>query len=61
MIDHIHLCLSIPPKYSVAMIIGVPERKKCDKNSQRTIREEKRIYESPSPGKRILRKYSRDG
>ena len=22
MIDHIHLCLSIPPKYSVAMIIG---------------------------------------
>ena len=22
MVDHIHLCLSIPPKYSVAMVIG---------------------------------------
>ena len=22
MIDHVHLCLSIPPKYSVAMVIG---------------------------------------
>lgn len=22
MIDHIHLCLSVPPKYSVSMIIG---------------------------------------
>ena len=22
MLDHIHLCLSIPPKYSVAMVIG---------------------------------------
>ena len=27
--DHIHLCLSIPPKYSVAHTIGSPEGQEC--------------------------------
>ena len=27
MLDHVHLCLSIPPKYSVAMTVGFLKRK----------------------------------
>ena len=26
--DHVHMCLSIPPKYSVSTVVGF-ERKKC--------------------------------
>ena len=34
--DHIHILLSVPPKYSIAMTIGYLEGQKCDSYSSRT-------------------------
>ena len=30
MVDHVHMMLSIPPKYSVAQVIGSARREGCD-------------------------------
>ena len=31
--DHVHMCLSIPPKYSVAFVTRVLEGQECGENS----------------------------
>ena len=33
MVDHVHMCLSIPPKFSVSDVIGFLKGKKCGKKS----------------------------
>jgi putative transposase len=38
MSDHIHLCLSIPPKYSVSHVVGFLKGKKCDTDPSRVAR-----------------------
>ena len=29
MVDHIHMCLKIPPKYAVSLIVGLIKRKRA--------------------------------
>ena len=28
--DRVHMLIAIPPKYSIAEVVGYPKRKKCD-------------------------------
>ena len=36
MADHVHILISIPPKYSVAQVVGLHQgqKQKCDNNSE---------------------------
>ena len=31
--DHVHMCLSVPPKYAVSNVVGYIKGKKCDSGS----------------------------
>ena len=56
--DHVHLCLSIPPKYSVANTI---EREVGDPDPPRVPWEEAKLYGLPFLGARVLREHGRSG
>jgi hypothetical protein len=59
--DHIHLCLSIPPKYSVAHYDRVSEREVGDSYPPTVPRSEAELHWTAFLGARLLRKHRRLG
>ena len=57
--DHVHLVLSIPPKYSVSEVIGFLKGKCAIKMFDRHMDLKKRYWGSALLGKRILCQYGR--
>jgi putative transposase len=54
--DHVHLCLSIPPKYSVAHTVGFLKGKSAER-IHRELLKERRIDGSPFSGYGLLCKH----
>ena len=57
--DHIHLVLSIPPKYSVAMVVGVSERQVSDTDSPAVAESESRFHGQALLVARLLHQHGR--
>ena len=59
--DHVHMMLSIPPKYSVSQIVGYIKGKVCDSSGAGVWREEAEFRRAAFLGQGILRLDGRAG
>lgn len=59
--DHIHLCLSIPPKFSVANTVGFFEREIGDPDSPGVSGSAPEFHRAAFLGERVLREHRRPG
>ena len=44
MSDHVHICLSIPPKYAVSNVVGMHQRQECNHQSQEVWRSSEEFH-----------------
>ena len=44
MLDHVHICISIPLKHSVSHVIGLYQREECDIDSETICREDQEFH-----------------
>jgi putative transposase len=59
--DHVHMLISIPPKYAVSQVIWVYQGKECDTLGSCVRRKEEELCRSALLGERVLRLHSRTG
>jgi putative transposase len=52
--DHVHMLISIPPKYAVSQVVGYIKGKKCDVLGQGIRREEKKLCRAKFLGEGLL-------
>jgi REP element-mobilizing transposase RayT len=57
--DHIHICISVPPKYSIAMTIGYLKGKSTIRIHREVPEGNEWIYEQEFLDTRVLREYGR--
>jgi putative transposase len=55
MSDHVHILISIPPKYSVSQVVGFIKGKSVISIARTYMRAKKEFYWSEFLGKRVLR------
>ena len=61
MADHVHIMISIPPKYSASQIVGFVKGKKCDIDCSELHGAEEKLHRSKVLGERIPCVHSRKG
>jgi putative transposase len=54
MSDHVHMCISIPPKHSVSYVVGYNQREECDIDRSDVYGEGKEFYGRELLGPRLL-------
>lgn len=54
MVDHVHMLISIPPKYSVSQVVGYIKGKRCYAFGKGVWRKEKKLCRAKFLGARLL-------
>ena len=52
--DHVHMMISIPPKYAVSQVIVIHQGKKCDPHCAGLCRSKKELCRTALLGERVL-------
>ena len=55
MSDHVHMCISIPPKFAVSNVGGVHQRQECDLGGTELPRTQTQLHRRKLLGTRLLR------
>ena len=55
MSDHVHMCISIPPKFAVSNVVVVHQRQECDLGGTELPRTQTQLHRRKLLGTRLLR------
>ncbi len=55
MSDHVHMCISIPPKFAVSNVVGFIKRQECDLGGTELPRTQTQLHRRKLLGTRLLR------